>query len=381
MRGSKPGLLSTGDVAPWFVAPSIANPRFDFSTVAGRYIVLSFVGSVRSSDGKALMDAFYRRAALFMNQDHYFFGVTCDPQDRDDPRIMTTRPGMDMFWDLEGEICSRYGVEISANPGATSVVGTPVTYVMDPGLRIVARIANVDPEEHAPIAGALLERLGPIEQEVPAAVQAPVLVVPNIFEPQLCRRLIEGYQQCGGSESGFMRDQDGRTVPVIDHRHKRRSDWTVDNEGLCAAARARIQRRLVPLIERAFQFKVTRMERYIVACYDAGQGGYFRPHRDNTTMGTAHRRFAVTINLNAEDYEGGDLVFPEFGRRTYRASTGGAVVFSCSLLHEAKPVRTNRRFVFLPFLYDETAAQIREASNARLGEGVTPYFMGRSTGN
>jgi predicted 2-oxoglutarate/Fe(II)-dependent dioxygenase YbiX len=112
-----------------------------------------------------------------------------------------------------------------------------------------------------------------------------------------------------------------------------------------------------------------------VACYEAQTGGHFRPHRDNTTKGTAHRRFAVTINLNAEEYEGGDLMFPEFGRRTYRAPTGGAVVFSCSLLHEALPVRAGSRFVFLPFLYDEEAARLREKNNANLGSGITPYSM------
>src|SRR5215208_3483636 len=110
------------------------------------------------------------------------------------------------------------------------------------------------------------------------------------------------------------------------------------------------------------------MERYIVACYEAETGGHFRAHRDNTTMGTAHRRFAVTINLNAEEYEGGDLLFPEFGSRTYRAPTGGAVVFSCSLLHQAMPVTKGRRFAFLPFLYDDAGARLRER-NARFLEG------------
>ena len=80
------------------------------------------------------------------------------------------------------------------------------------------------------------------------------------------------------------------------------------------------------------------MERYIVACYDAESGGHFNAHRDDTTFGTAHRRFACTINLNAENYDGGDLSFPEFGTRRYRAPTGGAVVFSCSLLHKVDTV-------------------------------------------
>jgi predicted 2-oxoglutarate/Fe(II)-dependent dioxygenase YbiX len=147
---------------------------------------------------------------------------------------------------------------------------------------------------------------------------------------------------------------------------KSRRDATITDESLRSAVRARILHRLLPELEKAFQFKATRFERYIVACYDAAEGGHFNPHRDNTTPGTAHRRFAVTINLNAGEYEGGDLRFPEFGRRTYRAPTGGAVVFSCSLLHEATPVTRGARFAFLPFLYDEEGARIREANRHNL---------------
>jgi predicted 2-oxoglutarate/Fe(II)-dependent dioxygenase YbiX len=138
----------------------------------------------------------------------------------------------------------------------------------------------------------------------------------------------------------------------------------------------RIQRRVVPAIEQAFQFRATRMERYIVACYDAEHGGHFRAHRDNTTRGTAHRRFAVTINLNAEQYRGGELRFPEFGPRSYRAPSGGAVVFSCSLLHEVLPVTAGRRFAFLPFLYDEAAAKLRLENNEHLDEQVGAYQLG-----
>ena len=117
--------------------------------------------------------------------------------------------------------------------------------------------------------------------------------------------------------------------------------------------------RLFPEIKRAFQFEVTQLERDIVVRYDAKEGGFFKPHRDNTTVATEHRRFAVTINLNAEEYEGGDLRFPEFGNSTYRATTGGAVVFSCSLLHEALPVRSGLRYCYLPFCYNAEDAKLR----------------------
>ncbi|RMG07061.1 MAG: 2OG-Fe(II) oxygenase, partial [Cyanobacteria bacterium J055] len=46
----------------------------------------------------------------------------------------------------------------------------------------------------------------------------------------------------------------------------------------------------------------------------------------------------------------------------YEAPPGGAVVFSCSLLHEATPVTRGRRYAYLPFLYDDEAAKIRQAN-------------------
>jgi hypothetical protein len=36
-------------------------------------------------------------------------------------------------------------------------------------------------------------------------------------------------------------------------------------------------------------------------------------------------------------------------------------------------VTRGRRYAFLPFLYDEAAAKIREANNTYLGEGVGAY--------
>ena len=151
----------------------------------------------------------------------------------------------------------------------------------------------------------------------------------------------------------FMVERDGKTVGVVNHRLKRRSDFNFcsgdEYEALRGVLRERIKRVLLPRIKEAFQFEVTRMERYLVACYDSRDQGFFGPHRDNTTPGTAHRRFACTINLNAHEYEGGDLRFPEFGPSPYRAETRAAIVFSCSFLHEVLPVTQGTRFGFLPF--------------------------------
>ena len=45
------------------------------------------------------------------------------------------------------------------------------------------------------------------------------------------------------------------------------------------------------------------------------------------------------------------------------------MVFSFSLLHAVSSVTAGRRYAFLPFLYDEAAAKIREANAAKLAGG------------
>jgi predicted 2-oxoglutarate/Fe(II)-dependent dioxygenase YbiX len=167
-----------------------------------------------------------------------------------------------------------------------------------------------------------------------------------------------------------MNDEDGRTVQRFDFARKRRTDTLIDEPAVLEALNWRLGRVLRPQIRRAFQFDASRVERFLVACYDAATGGHFAPHRDNTTLGTVHRRFACTINLNADEYEGGDLYFPEFSHQLYRAPTGGAIVFSCSLMHGASPVTTGRRYAFLPFFYDEEGARIMER-NARALDPAT----------
>jgi predicted 2-oxoglutarate/Fe(II)-dependent dioxygenase YbiX len=302
-----------------------------------------------------MLERFRAHGNLFDDDRAAFFGVSWDPEDEARMRIEERLPGFRVFWDFDHRIARLYGLvedEFDRRPRAMKCC----TYVLDRGLRVLSVHPLSDPATHADeILIAVARHLATPHP----VVSAPVLEVPRVLEPELCRQLIEGYQGHGGEESGFMREVDGRTVGVVDHSHKRRRDWMIDDTTLVKRLGALVSRRLNPEVEKAFAFKPTRMERYLVACYSAETGGYFRPHRDNTTLGTAHRRFAVTINLNTNEYEGGALRFPEYGDRLHRASTGGAIVFSCSLLHEAMPVTKGRRYAFLPFLYDEAAAAQR----------------------
>jgi predicted 2-oxoglutarate/Fe(II)-dependent dioxygenase YbiX/peroxiredoxin len=360
--------LLPGEPAPWFIAPSSRGNQFHFSSLGGRYVALLFFGSASVSSGpvQAALARVRAHRAMFTSPKACFFGLSANASDRDAIMTAPEEPGINFFWDPEGHVSQRYGA--LPTPGAQQEAERqyhPFWLVMDPLLRVMARFALHETDQ----ALDFVARLPPIDLHAGMEIPAPVLVLPRVFEPKFCAELIAHYKNSTPVDSGFMRDVGGKTVGILDPNFKRRYDVEVDG-ALREGAKRRIERRLLPQIQKAFQFQATRIERFMVACYDGERGGFFARHRDNTTKATAHRRFAVTINLNAEDFTGGELCFPEFGSRTYRAPTGGAVVFSCSLLHEALPVKSGTRYAFLPFLYDEKGQEIWEEGQQYLANSA-----------
>ncbi len=346
-----------GLAAPWFIARCTSNERYHFASVAGRYVVLCFFQSASNPYAQGVLEAFLAHTNRFDDDYACFFGVTVDPEDERQRRVQPFLPGYRFIWDFDSEVSKLYGAVLAGSGYRAH------TLVLDERLRAVASHAFVPatpPEQHVAAFMASLARLPPLMPTAPAAPQAPVLLVPRVFEPAFCESLIAVYEQGHVRQSGFMQEKHGKTVQVLDDDFKRRRDCVIEDDALRKACRDRLNTRLLPEVRKAFQFAATYAERYLVACYDSIEGGFFRPHRDNTTKGTAHRRFAVTINLNTGNYRGGHLQFPEFARQTYEAPLGGAIVFSCSLLHAATAVTEGRRYAFLPFLYDEPAAKIRE---------------------
>jgi predicted 2-oxoglutarate/Fe(II)-dependent dioxygenase YbiX/peroxiredoxin len=356
-------LLQPGDPAPWFTAPNPAGMPQKFETLGGRYVVLSLFGSTARESSRLLLSEITARQDLFNGQDFIFCGLSIDPADAN--LLMEAGPGIRFFLDADRAISRQYGAAPLA--AASPDLYRRMTLVLDERLRTLAVLLLDDQNvaQHLAQLWSILAKLPPLGDETPA--QAPVLVIPRVFPPQLCRELIAYYDQHGGQASGFMREVDGQTVEVHNPEHKRRRDQEILDESLRQRAMFAVHARVMPEIQKAFQFTCSRIERHMVACYDSSEGGHFRAHRDNTTKGTAHRRFAVSLNLNTGEYDGGQLRFPEYGRHLYEAPAGGAVVFSCSLLHEATRVTRGKRYAYLPFLYDEAAARVREANQKFVG--------------
>lgn len=216
--------------------------------------------------------------------------------------------------------------------------------IVGPDLRVWRRLSPRSGQEMAAAVLAECRALTDRSAERLVMAQAPVLLLPNVFPPEFCDRLIEYWSL--REKRNDMVGYGGSNTANRDA--KRRQDVVVEDKVLLAEIQAFLQRRMVHEVHKAFFFAIRKAEPFKIGCYDADERGWFRPHRDNEVAACAHRRFAMSLMLNG-DFEGGGVRFAEFPGPLYRAPAGGALIFSCSLLHEVTPVTKGRRFGLFGF--------------------------------
>ncbi len=247
------------------------------------------------------------------------------------------------FSDPNGAVHRAYGVPDD---------GDPVSVVVDPNVRVVTTYAHAEPTaDIAAIADAVAAATHAGGDGF-AQRQAPVLFVPKALSSGLRGDLIALWERAGAVETGVEASVGQARTETTDRRRKRRRDHTVTDPDLLRTLSTHIGRRVMPELRKAFAYGATRFEGFKIGCYDADDAGFFTAHRDNLSPATAHRAFALTLNLN-EDYAGGELRFPEYGLQRYRPAAGEALVFSGAHLHEVLPVERGRRFVLLSFLFGD----------------------------
>jgi hypothetical protein len=233
-----------------------------------------------------------------------------------------------------------------------AVSAAMIALVLDDNLRIIERLDRVgDASEFVhKVAHAYADR--PVPAPHTFQRQAPVLFIPRVLDLGLCDGLISHFEETGGTPSGTAYIEGDKALWKPDPSVKMRRDVYLDGGPWLDKVKDALVRRVLPEIQRCFNFQVTQHEVFKLIRYDAG-AGYFHAHRDNESRDTAHRRFAMTLNLNTGAYDGGELRFPEFGPDLYVPERGSAVIFSCSLLHEVTPVTRGSRYGVLGFFFGE----------------------------
>jgi predicted 2-oxoglutarate/Fe(II)-dependent dioxygenase YbiX len=236
---------------------------------------------------------------------------------------------------------------LAADPASGGAPYVRRVLVLDPNQRLVAHTAGETPDQtlaaiHAAIALARADRPEP---SLLFGSAAPVLVLPRVFESDFCRALIDLWSSGERADGGVS----SRYGNVMAADRKRTEDHIVKDAAVNKQISDRLAYRIGPELAKGFGWDAEfGFDAHVIISYSAEGAHYFRAHRDNGAPQTADRTFAVSLNLN-DDFEGGELVFPEYGPTRYKPKAGAAAVFSCSLLHEALPVTRGRRFVLTTF--------------------------------
>ena len=225
--------------------------------------------------------------------------------------------------------------------------GALVCVVADPNRRIKKIYQDVSDPSHVEEVLRFLDALPRVEPRI-VAPHAPVLLVPQVLDQETCQRLIRSYEEEDRPLAAIISGQRGNTDSVMDRDVKIRRDYFLSDPATTSEMGALLGKRVIPEMMKVFDYKATRFEKMRIGCYDASDGGFFKPHRDNVDP-AGGRRFAMSLNLNTEDFKGGHLRFPEYGPHLYRPATGEALIYSSLMVHEVTPVTAGRRFALVTF--------------------------------
>ncbi len=268
-----PPPVSPGDPLPFITLPNamgngVSLGHQDF---AGRWQVLAFV---EPADAPARADAAAAAQEQLKASEGVLFTIALGEPDQ-------AATGADLF--------------DASRKAAGFLLGKPMAgiAIISPEGRLAARFG--DRELDKAVAFCVTHHASQTAAQVTGF--APVLVIEEVLEPELCSRLIE-FWDAAPKEPDTGADQ-GHEAALAGI--KRRTDAMIQDGPLFDEIKARVGRRVLPFLGRAFQMMVASMEAPRVGCYAAENDGAFGRHRDNVSPFTAHRRFAMTLNRNSGD--------------------------------------------------------------------------------
>lgn len=249
--------LQPGDPLPQMIQASGGKARFGFHTLAGRYQLYAFHLSADPPAVKAALAVAMARRDLFNDTHCSLTAVSVSAADRDVHGLADIRPGVRIAWDFDYRMALECGaIPLGTKPGV-STAARRLWILTDPSLHVLRVFPWDTPVE---MVIETVAALPPPDDFGGVFRPAPILMLPNVLEPEFCRELIGLYQADGGAESGVYREGAG----VLDSGFKRRRDYFVSDPQVLERLSARIGRRVAPEIEKLFFMKIRYFERHIV---------------------------------------------------------------------------------------------------------------------
>ena len=150
---------------------------------------------------------------------------------------------------------------------------------------------------------------------------APVLLLPRVLEPADCQAL----------------------VAQLAHADSPQGQQKLADEKFAARISSVLLRRIGPEMEKVFSvddFVFDPLELHWTSANSEAPPDRLRENDDPAIKG---RYFVLLLDLSAEEYEGGGILFPEYGPHSHRPGLGGAVIFAGTIIRELQPVSSGRR--------------------------------------
>ena len=346
-RFTLPRAPERGDFAPVWIADDVGGAPVSRDSSPGSALLLGFAPTGDEGVARAFASSLARATADLPGcVTRVFFA---------DAHVAASAAGVSALFDdglaITRAFCLPLAQREAGAPAAHAVV------VARDG-RVLGRAPITIDAGGAAAAVDLARAHAPYDALTPA--HAPVLVLPEALPPALCRELAAAFAAGEKVEGKVLGLDGGATKAVVEPGLKLRTDVRLEG-ALRDRTWAELSLKIAPAVREAFRFEITRYEYMQLGRYDGEARGHFAPHRDDARAGTRHRRFAMTLNLS-DDYDGGELCFPGYDV-ALRPPVGAAVMFSCSLLHEAKPVTRGERLVLVGMFYGE--GQVAEAERSR----------------
>ena len=172
--------------------------RLAFDPFPGRMIALAFLSSIADPAAQSALTALSAKRRLVDEGKAAFFAVVPESESEAESGLKLRFPSI-VFLSDGDETARAFGVE-------------RCLIILDPMLRVID-VAPLDEMDRALAhLGDQPQPSGALEPSLPA----PILVLPHVFEPELCAHLIACFERGGGAESGFMQDQGGRGIENFD---------------------------------------------------------------------------------------------------------------------------------------------------------------------
>jgi hypothetical protein len=150
---------------------------------------------------------------------------------------------------------------------------------------------------------------------------APILLLPGVLEGEDCAQLRRQIQESGPTHG---------TAPIAD-------------PALAQRIGKLLLRRIGPEVEKVFGIDDFVIESAMLRWDAAEPAATLDRKREIDDPAVQGRSFFLILDLAEDAYEGGEIRFPEYAAHSYRPGSGGAIVFSGTLLRELAPTGKGRR--------------------------------------